>query len=53
MRVIIYFIVIAVIATCKRVKKNRLEQQEMEMEIIEKKLQERRDQRRAAKATPQ
>ena len=57
--VIVYFLTIAIIAICKCVKKNSLEQQEVKMELIEQKLQERREQCKsaarhtAAKATPQ
>ena len=56
---IVYFIILDIIAICKCFKKFRLEQQEIKMELIERKLQERRKQRKlaarlpAAKATPQ
>ena len=46
--VIIYFGVLALLAICKCVKKNRLEQQDQDMEVIEKKLQEQRDQQKSA-----
>ena len=46
--VIVCFIVLAIVAICKCVKKNRLEQQEIEMEMIERKLQERREQCKSA-----
>ena len=57
--VIVYFLVLAIIATCKAVKNNRVQIEDDQMEMIIKKLQGRREQRKsaariaAAKATPQ